>query len=142
MVGFFGLAWLLLVAILISSPRVRETTEARLPGSGPMALTIFAVVLGAFLALLTVAVVRRSRWVFWVLLLAFAAGVARIPLAVLQLSGRMTPEGPDWYVAVQGVLGIVQVVIAAAMFSGYRHAGPWGAFGRSRDYREAEESGG
>jgi hypothetical protein len=86
------------------------------------------VVLLGFVAVLGTGVVRRWRWLFWVLLVAFAAGLVRVPLAVLQLSGRMAPEGPDWYVVLQGVIGVVQVGIAYAMFTGYRRAGPWGGY--------------
>ena len=65
---------------------------------------------------------------FWLVLVAFAAGLARMPVAVLQLSGRMAPDGPGWYVLVQGVIGVIQAGIAVAMFAGYRRSGPWGAF--------------
>ena len=47
---------------------------------------------------------------------------------MLQLSGQMAPDGPDWYVVLQGVIGVIQVVIAVAMFAGYRRSGPWGGF--------------
>jgi hypothetical protein len=40
---------------------------------------------------------------------AFAAGVLRLPVAVLQLTGRMTSAAPDWYALVQGVVGVVQL---------------------------------
>jgi hypothetical protein len=40
----------------------------------------------------------------------------------------MAPEGPNWYIVVQGVIGVIQVGLAVAMFAGYRRAGPWGAF--------------
>jgi hypothetical protein len=73
-------------------------------------------------------VVRRWRWLFWLLLLAFAIGLVRVPLAVLQLSGRLAPEGPDWYVVLQGAIGVVQVGLAYTMFAGYRRSGRWGAF--------------
>ena len=91
-----------------------------------MILAFMALLLG-FLTVLALGVVRRWRWLFWLLLLAFAAGVLRVPVAVLQLSGQMAPEGPDWYVVLQGALGVVQVGLAVAMFAGYRRAGPWGA---------------
>lgn len=66
----------------------------------------------------------RWRWVFWLILVAFAAGSVRRPVAVLQLSGQMVPEGPDWYVIVQGVIGVIHVSVAVAMFAGYRRSGP------------------
>ena len=110
------------------SPSVRDVIVGRMPGDGPAVVVGFLFALLGFLTLLTMGVLRRWRWVFWLILLAFAAGFARVPVAVLQLSGRMTPEGPNWYIVVQGVIGMIQVVIAGAMFAGYRRSGPWGAF--------------
>jgi hypothetical protein len=54
-----------------------------------------------------------------------------LAVAVLQLSGQMAPEGPSWYVILQGVIGVVQVLIALAMILGYRRSG-------SRDHEVAE----
>jgi hypothetical protein len=59
--GFFGLVWVLLVVLLIASPAVRQTTEGRMPGAGPAVLTAFVVALAAFLAVLSVGVIRRWR---------------------------------------------------------------------------------
>jgi hypothetical protein len=84
--------------------------------------------LSGFLTVLAIGVLRRWRWLFWAVLVAFAAGLARVPIAVLQLSGRIAPEGPKWYVLVQGVVGVIQVGLAVAMFAGYCRAGPWGGF--------------
>jgi hypothetical protein len=126
--GFFVLVWVMLAVILAVSQAVREVTLRRVPGSGAPATLAFLVVLLAFLAVLGIGVVRRWRWLFWLLLLAFAAGLVRVPLAVLQLSGRMAPEGPDWYVVVQAGIGVIQVGLACAMSAGYRRTGPWGAF--------------
>ncbi len=126
--AFFVLAWAGLVVMLAVSPAVREVTTRRMPGAGASVLIGFLVALLVFLTLLTIAVLRRWRWAFWLILLAFAAGLARVPVAVLQLSGRIEPEGPDWYVILQGVIGVIQVAIAVAMFVGYRRSGTWGAF--------------
>jgi len=126
--AFFVLAWAGLVVMLAVSPAVRDVTTRRMPGAGASVLIGFLVALLVFLTLLTIAVLRRWRWAFWLILLAFAAGLARVPVAVLQLSGRIEPEGPDWYVILQGVIGVIQVAIAVAMFVGYRRSGTWGAF--------------
>jgi hypothetical protein len=87
----------------------------------------FVVALTAFIVLLSIGVLRRWRWMFWLILIAFLFGVLRIPVAVLQLSGQMTPDGPLWYVILQGVIGLVQVLIALAMILGYRRSGAWGS---------------
>jgi hypothetical protein len=124
--GFFAVVYLVLVVVLALSPAVRDTLVDRFPGAGARVVPGFLGGLLLFLAVLSVGVVRRWRWLFWLIVLAFAAGVARVPVAVLQLTGRITPEGPDWYVVVQGVIGLVQVAITATMIVDYRRSGVWG----------------
>ena len=126
--GFFVVAWVALVVMLAVSADVRDMTVRRIPGAGAPAIIGFVVALLVFLTVLAIGVLRRWRWAFWLILVAFAAGLVRVPVAVLQLSGRMVPEGPDWYVVVQGIIGVIQVAVAAAMFIGYRRSGPWGPF--------------
>jgi hypothetical protein len=125
--GFFILAWMTLAVILLLSSSVRDVTLPRVLGTGTPAVLAFLVGLLAFLAVLGIGVTRRWRWLFWLLFLAFAAGLARVPVTILQLAGQLSPEGPDWYLVLQGVAGVVQVGLACAMFTGYRRAGPWGA---------------
>lgn len=64
---------------------------------------------------------------FWLVPVAFLAGVLRVPVAILQLTGALAAPGPTWYVAFQGVLGVVQFAIGLAMVAGYRRAGVWGS---------------
>jgi hypothetical protein len=126
--GFFAAVYVLLVVILAVSSEVREVTLQRLPGAGWPTVGGFLLGLLGFLSLLATGVLLRWRWVFWMILVAFAAGIFRVPVAALQLSGRMAPEGPDWYVLSQGVIGVIQVAIALAMLAEYRRTGPWGSF--------------
>jgi hypothetical protein len=126
--GFFVVVWIALVVMLAASADIRDVTVRRVPGTGAPSTVLFVLALLAFLTVLAIGVVQRWRWIFWLILLAFGAGFVRVPVAVLQLSGRMAPEGPDWYVVVQGVIGVVQGAIAVAMFAGYRRSGPWGSF--------------
>ena len=133
--GFFFLAYASLLVILGLSTEVPELTAGRIPDDEGPAVIGFLVALLGFLSVLTIGVLQRWRWAFWLILVAFAAGAIRVPVAAMQLSGRMAPEGPEWYVVMQGVIGVIQVAIAVAMFAGYRRAGPWGSF-RHRGYRE------
>ncbi len=127
--GFFCLVWIALVVILIFAPGVYADTLRQVPGDPHVIRAILLVALSALIALLMVGVVRRWRWAFWLILIAFLLGVLRVPASLLQLAGMMAATGPVWYEAFQGVIGIVQLVIALAMFSGYRKAGIWGEFG-------------
>ena len=125
--GFFLVAWVSLLVILVAAPEVYDQALS-LPGSRGAATIAFLAVLTGFLALLAVAVVRRWRWAFWLILVAFLAGVLRVPVAILQLTGTLPADAPTWYVAFQGLIGLVQLVIGLAMLAGYRRSGVWGAF--------------
>jgi hypothetical protein len=68
------------------------------------------------------------RWTFWLILVAFLAGVLRVPVAILQLTGVLAADGPTWYVSFQGLIGLAQLAIGLAMLAGYRRSGVWGPF--------------
>ena len=125
--GFFVVALASLVVILVAAPEVYDQALRLREGSAPMEVA-FLTALTAFIGLLTVGVLRRWRWIFWLVLVAFFAGVLRVPVAVLQLTGVLAADVPAWYVIFQGVIGLVQVAIGLAMLAGYRRSGVWGSF--------------
>ena len=84
--GFFLVALVSLLVILVAAPKVYDQA-LRLPGAGGAAEIAFLAALTGFLTLLAVGVVRRWRWAFWLILVAFLAGVLRVPVAILQLTG-------------------------------------------------------
>jgi len=125
--GFFVVVWIALVAILVVSPDVYAQTLRLALGDLTTIEVVFLVALSALIATLVVGVLRRWRWTFWLILVAFLFGVLRVPASALQLVGLMPATGPTWYVALQGAIGVVQFLIALAMFVGYRKAGVRGA---------------
>jgi hypothetical protein len=125
--GFFVVALASLVVILVTAPEVYDQALHLREGSAAMEVAFLAA-LTAFIGLLTVGVLRRWRWIFWLVLVAFFAGVLRVPVAVLQLTGVLAADVPAWYVIFQGVIGLVQVAIGLAMLTGYRRSGVWGSF--------------
>jgi hypothetical protein len=126
--GFLLLAWASLLGILAAAPEVYDQA-LRLPtGDRRTAELGFLAAISAFIALLVIGVVRRWRWTFWLVLVAFLLGVLRVPVAILQLTEVLAADGPTWYVAFQGLLGVLQFAIGLAMVAGYRRAGVWGAF--------------
>jgi hypothetical protein len=125
--GFFVMALASLVVILVAAPEVYDQA-LRLREGSPAMEVAFLAALTAFIGLLTVGVLRRWRWIFWLVLVAFFAGVLRVPVAVLQLTGVLAADVPAWYVIFQGVIGLVQVAIGLAMLAGYRRSGVWGAY--------------
>jgi hypothetical protein len=74
-----------------------------------------------------VGVLRRWRWTFWLILVAFLSGVLRLPVAILQLVDVLPASTPTWYVVFQGLIGLAQFAIGLAMLGGYRRTGAWGA---------------
>jgi hypothetical protein len=126
--GFLVLVWIALVVILALSPEVYVQTLRPLGGDVRAIEASFFIALSALIAVLLVGVFRRWRWTFWLVLVAFFFGVLRVPASVLQLAGMIPASGPAWYEVLQGAIGVVQVLIAIAMFAGYRKAGVWGGF--------------
>jgi len=127
-VGFFACAWIALVAILVFAPDVYARALSLAYGDTRVIEAWLLLVLSAFIALLVVGVARRWRWTFWLILAAFFFGVLRLPASALQLAGMIPASGPIWYEAMQGVIGVVQFLIALAMFAGFRRSGVWGEF--------------
>jgi len=125
--GFFGVALGSLLVILAVAPDVYDQA-LRLPDGSVAAEVAVLAALAAFIGLLAVGVLRRRRWIFWLVLVAFLAGVLRVPVAILQLTGVLAADLPAWYVIFQGVIGLAQVAIGLAMLAGYRRAGVWGSF--------------
>ena len=102
--GFFVLAWASLVTILVAAPEVYDQA-LQLPASNQrLSELTFLGALSTFLVLLGVGVVRRWRWTFWLIAVAFLFGVLRIPASVLTLKGVLPADGPTWYVLYQGFL--------------------------------------
>jgi hypothetical protein len=128
--GFSLAAWVGLIGILAAAPDI-FAGALKLPArdSRPAELA-FLVAISALLGLLGVGVVRRWRWMFWLVLVAFLAGLLRVPASLMELLGVLPASGPAWYVVVQGAVGLVQFAIGLAMLSGFRRAGVWGPFGR------------
>jgi hypothetical protein len=126
--GFALAAWLSIVVIVAVDPEIVDAQLKLAPGAGRPAELAFLVALSAFLTLLGVGVVRRWRWMFWLVLLAFLAGLLRVPASALELAGLVPAGGPTWYVLFQGAIGVVQFGIGLAMVAGFRKGGPWAAF--------------
>src|SRR5713226_7828128 len=77
--GFFVVVWIALVAILVLSPDVYAQTLHLAPGDTKTIGGGFLVALSALIATLVVGVLRRWRWAFWLILVAFLFGVLRLP---------------------------------------------------------------
>jgi hypothetical protein len=125
--GFSLAAWLALIVLLVVAPDV-FSAALKLPagGSGP-AEAAFVVAISALIGLLGVGVVRRWRWMFWLVMLAFLAGILRAPASLLELAGVVPANGPTWYLLLQAAIGLVQFAIGLAMLSAFRRGRVWGS---------------
>ena len=124
--GFFLIALGSLVIIRVAAPDVYEQALNFPPSWPRWAKTAFLIALAAFLAFVSVGVLHRWRWAFWLILIAFLAGVLRVPAAILQLTNVLPARTPNWYVVFQGLIGLVQLAIGLAMLADYRTYGCWG----------------
>jgi hypothetical protein len=125
--GFFLVVVASLVVIRAAAPDVYDQALRFPPGWPQWAPTAFLLALVVLIGLLAVGVLRRWRWTFWLILVAFLAGVLRVPVAILQLTGVLHASTPSWYVVFQGLIGLAQLAIGLTMAAGYRRAGVWGA---------------
>jgi hypothetical protein len=126
--AFFLAVWVTVITTLAVSPQIYRPGLVRAPGSLRVAEIVFVVALSGLICVISAGVVRRWRWLFWVILMVFLLGVLRVPVTVLELSGQMAASSPAWYIAVQGVASVAQFAIALLMLAGYRSSGVWGAF--------------
>ena len=126
--AFFAAAWIAFCCILLFAPHL-YVGVLRVPPAieGAAKIALLAVVT-ALIAALVAMVLRRWRWGFWAIVLAFLAGALRAPASVLELTGKLPASGPSWYVVVQGFVGVIQLAIGIALLVGYRKSGVWGAF--------------
>jgi hypothetical protein len=115
-----------LVVIRAAAPDVYDQALNFPPSWPQWDKTAFLITLAVFIVLLGIGVLRRWRWTFWLILVAFLAGVLRVPVAILQLTDVLRASVPSWYVVFQGLIGLVQLAIGLVMLAGYRRSGVWG----------------
>jgi len=127
--ALFAAYWLVVVVVLVTA---RDVYDQQLPvnlsGDRRPAEIAALLVLTALFGVLSTGIIRNWRWTFWLILVAFMAGILRAPISALQLTGAVPAQGPAWFVVLQVVVGLVQFVIGLGMFTGYRRSGLWGEF--------------
>ena len=108
MLGFFAFAWIGLLLTLLLAPEVYASALGVAPSGDPIPIALFLAGLSSFLVLLSIGTVRRWRWMFWLIVVAFLFGILRVPVAALQLGGWMQQERPSWHAVLQAILGVVE----------------------------------
>jgi hypothetical protein len=125
----FAAYWIFVVVFLAVAPDVADAQFPKgvsVSGNQRPAEIGALLVLTALLAVLSTGVIRGWRWTFWLILVAFLAGILHVAVSALALAELVPSQDPAWYVAVQAVVGLIQFVTALAMLAGYRKAGVWG----------------
>jgi hypothetical protein len=132
LLAFFLLAALFLVVVYVAAPSIYTNTLLLTPSTTehhPAAATLLLGGVGVFLAIVMIGVLRRWRWVFWLVLVAFAGMILDLPATILQLTGILPSLFPLWYSLCRMGASLIAVVIAVWMFQLYRRHGVW-AMGR------------
>jgi len=123
--ALFAAYWVAVIVIWIAARPVFDQVGGLPRGQvGTEAAEVLA--LTALLVLLSIGIVRGWRWLFWLIMIAFLAGILRLPAAALELAGKIPQQGPVWYVVLTAIVGMIQFVIALRMAAAYRRSGVWG----------------
>ena len=137
MIAFFILAALSLLVVYGASPAIYAQSLSLTSSPAdryPVPVTLFLVGILAVIALLILGVVRHWRWVFWLMLVAFAGSALQIPITLLQMTGVLPTPDPLWYNLFRMGVGVVELTLAVWMIHIYRHEGVW-ALGKKRHER-------
>lgn len=132
LLAFFLLAIMALAVSSLADPSIPTSTLLlTLPPAAhsPTATMFLLAGIAGLLSLLVVGVLRRWRWVFWLMLVAFGAMLLELPTTFLQWAGVLPDPFPLWYGLCRMSASLTAVGIAVWMLSIYRHHGVW-ALGR------------
>ena len=138
-IAFFVASVLFALGVYIVDPSIYTKTLLLVPSPTdryPYPATLFLVCLVVFIAILSVGVVRRWRWLFWLLLVAFGSSVLQIPATILQLTGFLPDPNPVWYSLFRMGIAIIEMGIAVWMVQIYRHSGVWAMGKKKKTGRE------
>lgn len=127
-VAFFGSVVVLLLAIYLLAPSIYVQTlgqTATASDAHPLAANVFLAAILMFAAMLCIGVVRRWRWLFWLMLVAFLASILVIPAGILQLYGVIPIPQPAWYTVLRMAVSLVEVALGLWMLHVWRECGVW-----------------
>jgi hypothetical protein len=132
LLAFFLLSVLFLLVVYVAAPSIYTPMLLLMPsptGRSPAAATLVLAGVGVFLAIVMIGVLRRWRWVYWLVLVAFAGMLLDLPATLLQLTGVLPALFPLWYSLCRMGASLIAVGIAVWMLQLYRRHGVW-AMGR------------
>ena len=126
--AFFILAALSLLVVYLADPSIYAQSLSLTSSPAdryPVPVTLFLVGILAMIALLILGVVRHWRWVFWLMLVAFAGSALQVPVTLLQMTGVLPTADPLWYGLFRMGVAVGEFALAVWMIHIYRHEGVW-----------------
>lgn len=134
LLAFCAVAVATLFAIYAVAPQIYVQTLMLRPDPAdahPLVATAFMAAIAVLVAVLAVGIVRRWRWVFWLVLVAFTLSALQVVALPFELAGILPPQYPAWYALLRALVAAAQLAIGLWMIRIYRRCGVWGA-GRPR----------
>lgn len=127
-IAFFGVVALSLVVIYALQPEIYVQalgTRAKATDRHPLIATLFCAAILAFIAVIVVGVLRKWRWLFWLLIVAFVASALQVPAGALQLIGVLPDPFPTWYTIYRSVIAAGEAVLGVWLLIVWRRWGVW-----------------
>lgn len=129
LLAFCGVALATLIAIYTAAPEIYVLTLMLQPDPAdthPLVTTAFMVAIAVLVAVLATGIVRRWRWVFWLVMVAFTLSALQIVALPFELAGVVSPHIPAWYALLRALVAATQLAIGIWMIRIYRRCGVWG----------------
>jgi hypothetical protein len=136
-IAFFILAALSLLVVYLADPAIYAQSLSLTSSPAdryPVPVTLFLVGVLVLITLLSFGVVRHWRWLFWLMLVAFAGSALQIPVTLLQIADVLPSSDPLWYGLFRIGGAVVELALAVWMVHIYRREGVW-AMGKKRNER-------
>jgi hypothetical protein len=134
-IAFFGVVALSLVVIYALQPEIYVQAlggRAMATDRHPLTATLFCAAILAFIAVIILGVLRRWRWLYWLLIVAFVASALQVPAGALELTGVLPDPFPTWYTIYRSVIAVGEVALGIWMLLAWRRWGVWAAGRRPR----------
>jgi hypothetical protein len=127
-IAFFGVVALSLLVVYALQPDVyAQVLGAKAPATEryPVIATAFCAAILLFIAVLIVGVVRRWRWLYWLLALAFTISALQVPAGALELARVLPDPFPAWYTVYRSVVALAEAALGVWLLVVWRRWGVW-----------------
>ena len=114
LIALCAVALVFLITLYVLNPSIYTHMLGMEPAGEPHppVVTAFLVAVVALVGVGIVGIARRWRWVFWLILVAFAASALQVPASALNLALGWPEHLPAWYALLRGLVAVGQVAMA------------------------------